>query len=609
MAHTAHSPQNQTPKMDPDRASAELSRVLHQVTDLMTQKTQLSLKKDAELKAYHKRKQDYECQISKPVQFPAVHDLFQGSQNHHKQTLAAIDKDLAAVTQKVAVAFDKYAHTLVRAFPIDDIKVRQILESCKGELGLAAAPPQSAHDERLKKLEQRQADFEETCRKQVASLKEIQEKQASELASYRERDTIRADSAKENEQLRAQVTSLKSEVTSLTQRMSTFEPPESLREHANEQIGSLKAELSRLEDVLKLESTKVEQNKPNAAQDETLLQEMADLRQRCGELAETSTSHAERIAALDANVKDHEALLANVDVEGLEEAMTDYTALKGRVVTQDLAIEEFKRSTAESLVRMAERMPADLPASFKAWSDRVLEFCGTNMDEQTKQIKYLQDYIKSLQDTKPAANTVAVAVAPASGPETTPMPQTSTSLASDLEAVASDVALAESRLTEVESKTVAIAPKLGALQDTMAELQKSMTAWQETVTNLGSQADQRYGALETMVESLSSQWNNMNTTQMAHAILDQLSRLQPAQLVPEIRHFQERLSDVERTIQEHGEQRKNLSMKMQSVCDDIAKAPKRVLAAEEKYPGITDKRVRIEAQNGVNGYGNGYVHP
>jgi hypothetical protein len=112
-----------------------------------------------------------------------------------------------------------------------------------------------------------------------------------------------------------------------------------------------------------------------------------------------------------------------------------------------------------------------------------------------------------------------------------------------------------------------------------------------------------------MVESLSSQWNNMNTTQMAHAILEQLSKLQPAQLMPEIRHFQERLSDVERLIQEDGEQRKNLSMRMQSVCDDIAKAPKRGLGSEEKFSGHHEKRARIEGRNGVNGYGNGYVHP
>ncbi|KAH8769820.1 hypothetical protein F5883DRAFT_552075 [Diaporthe sp. PMI_573] len=579
----------------------------------MTQKTQLSLKRDAELKAYHKRKQDYECQISKPVQFPAVHDLFQGSQNHHKQTLAAIDKDLAVVAQKVAVAFDKYAQTLVRAFPIDEIKIRQILESCKGELGLVTASPQPAQDERLKKLEQRQADFEESCEKQLASLKETQEKQASELARHREKDTLRADSEKENEQLRAQVTSLKSEVTSLTQRISMVEPAESLREYANKQMGELRAELSKLVEDMKLESTKAEQNKPDAVQDETLLQEMAALGQRCGELSReietlgnTSTSQTERIATLDTGVKKHEALLANIDVEGLDDAMTDYTALNSRVVAQDLVIEDFKRSVAESLARLSEKMPADLPASFKAWSDRVLKFCGTKMDEQTKQIKSLQDAIKSLQDsvkslqdTESATSNIAAA--------STPHP--STSLVSDLEAVASGVASAGSRLTEVESKTAAIDSKLDALQATVVEIQKGMAAWQDSISNLGGQADTRYGALETMVESLSSQWNNMNTTQMAHAILEQLSKLQPAQLMPEIRHFQERLSDVERLIQEDGEQRKNLSMRMQSVCDDIAKAPKRGLGSEEKFSGHHEKRARIEGRNGVNGYGNGYVHP
>lgn len=621
MARTTHTSLNQTPKMDPDKASTELSKVLHQVTDLMTQKTQLSLKRDAELKAYHKRKQDYECQISKPVQFPAVHDLFQGSQNHHKQTLAAIDKDLAVVAQKVAVAFDKYAQTLVRAFPIDEIKIRQILQSCKGELGLATESPSSAQDELLKKLQQRQADFEETWNKQVASLKETQEKQASELARYKERDTLLADSAKENEQLRVQVTSLKSEVTSLTQRIGMLEPAESSREYVNKRMGELRAELSKLVEDVKLESTKAEQNKADVLQGEALLQEFAALGQKCGELSRemetlrnTSTSHTERIVALDTGVKNHEALLANIDVEGLDDAMTDYTALKSGVAAQDLAFEDFKRSVAESLARISEKMPADLPASFQAWSDTILKFCGTKMDEQTRQIKSLQDSVKSLQDSVKGLQdnesaTSTVAVAPASSAATASIPQISTSLASDLEAVASSVTSAESHLTEVESKTVAIDSKLNALQNTVAEIQKSMATWQDSITNLGSQADRRYGALETMVESLSSQWNNMNTTQMAHAILEQLSRLQPAQLVPEIRHFQERLSDVERLIQEDGEQRKNLSMRMQSVCDDIAKAPKRGLVTEEKFPGHQEKRVRIEGQNGVNGYGNGYAHP
>lgn len=625
---TTHTPQDQPAKMDPDRASAELAKALHQVTDLMTQKTQLSLKKDAELRAYHKRKQDYDCQISKPVLFPAVRDAFLGSQNHHKQTLAAIDKELAVLAPKEALAFDKYAQTLVRALPIDEIKIRQILEASKGELGLATTSSQSVQDEQLKKLEQRQAGFEETCKKHIASLtetqenqiaslketqekqiaslketqekqiallRETQEKQASELAGYRETDTRRADSAKENEQLRAQVACLRSEVTSLTRRVGMVEPAQSSREYVDTQIGSLKAELSKLEEQAKLESTtKAEQDETSAIQGVTLRREIAALGDKCGELSReneilrnTSASHTERIAALDTGVKKHEGLLADIDVEGLDDAMTDYTALKSQVAGQDLVIEDVKRSVAESLARIPEKMPADLPASFRAWSDRFMQVFGTKLDEHTKQIKSLQDFKSTT-----ASN-----------------PQISTSLAPELETVASGVASAESRLTEVESKAIAVSSKLTALQETVAEVQKGMAGLQESIANLGSQADQRYGALETMVESLSSQWNNMSTTQMAQAILEQLSRLQPAQLVPEIRHFQERLSDVEKLIQEDGEQRKNLSMEVQSVCDNIAKAPKRGLGLEEKFPGHHDKRARIGGQNGVNGYGNGYVHP
>lgn len=611
MARTSHAPQDQPAKMGLDGASAELSKVLHQVTDLMTQKTQLSLKRDAELKAYYKRKQDYEGQISKPVQFPAVHDAFQGSQNHHKQTLAAIDRDLAVLAPKEAVAFDKCAQTLVRALPIDEITIRQCLEASKGELGLVTTSSQSAQDERLKKLEQRQADFEQTWKKQIASLKEIQEKQAFELAGYREKEMLRADSLKENEQLRAQVTSLKSEVTGLTQRVGMLEPAEPFRAYLDKQIESLRAELSKLVGQVKLESTiqaeQAEQAKPNAVQDESLLRDIAALEQKFTELSgeigilrSTSTSHTDRIAALDTSVEKHEVLLANIDVEGLDEAMTDYTALNSRVASQDMAIEDIKRSVAGSLARIPEKMPADLPASFKAWSDVFMQFCGTKLDEHTKQIK-------SLQDLKPATGTNAVAQA--SRPATASTPRTSTSLAPEPEAVAPSVAPEDPRLTGVESKTVAIESKVIGLQETVAEIQNSMAGLRDSITNLGSQGDQRYGALETMIESLSSQWNNVNTTQMAHAILEQLGRLQPAQLVPEIRHFQERLSEVEKLIQEDGEQRKNLSMGMQSICDDIAKGPKRGLALDEKFPGNHQKRARVEGQNGVNGYGNGHVHP
>lgn len=608
VARTIHAPQDLPAKMDPDRASAELAKALHQVTDLMTQKTQLSLKRDAELKAYHKRKQDYDCQISKPVQFPAVHDAFQGSQNHHKQTLAGIDKELAVLASKETVAFDKYAQTLVRALPFDEIKIRQILEASKGELGLVTTSSQSAQEERLKKLEQRQAGFEETWKKQIASLKETQDKQASELAEYREKDILRADSAKENEQLREQVTSLKSEVTSLTQRLEAVEPAKSFRTYVDKQIGELKTELSKLVEKARLDSTgKTTQDKPSAVQDGTLLQEMAALGQKCGELSQeienlkdTLPSHTERIAALDTRVKDHEALLANIDVENLDQAMADYDALKSQADAQDMVIEGVKRSVAECLKRIPQKMPEDLPASFQAWSDRFMRVFATKLDEHTTQIK-------SLQDSKSGTGTVAVAQA--SRPATASTPRISTSLAPESEAVTSSVSSAESRLTEVESKTVAIDSKITAFQDTVTEVQKIVAGSQDSINALGSEADRRYGALETMVESLSSQWNNTSTTQMAHAILEQLSRLQPAQLVPEIRHFQERLSEVEKLVQEDGEQRKNLSMGMQSVCDDIAKAPKRGLGPEEKFPGHHDKRARIEGQNGVNGYGNGYVYP
>lgn len=608
VARTIHTPQDQPAKMDADRASVELAKALHQVTDIMAQKTQLSLKRDAELKAYHKRKQDYECQISKPVQFPAVHDAFQGSQNHHKQTLAGIDKELAVLASKEKDAFDKYAQTLVRALPFDEIKIRQILEASKGELGLVTTSSQSPQQERLQKLEQRQADFEKTWKQQITSLKETQDKQASELAEYREKDILRADSAKENEQLRAEVTSLRSEVTSLTQRLGALEPAESFRAYVDNQVGSLKVELSKIVEEVRLDLTaKITQDKPSAVQDESLLQNMAALGQKCGELSreienlkDTSTSHTERIAALDTGVKDHEALLANIDVENLDQTMADYDALKSQADAQDMVIEDVKRSVAESLARVPQKMPTDLPMSFKAWSDRFMAVFATKLDEHTTQIK-------SLQDSKSATSTVAVAQA--SRAATASTPRISTSLAPESEAVASGVTFAESRLTEVESKTVAIDSKVTALQETVTEVQKIVAGSQDSINTLGSQADRRYGALETMVESLSSQWNNTSTTQMAHAILEQLSRLQPAQLVPEIRHFQERLSDVEKLVQEDGEQRKNLSMSVHTVCDDIAKAPKRGPGPEEKFPGHHGKRARIEGQNGVNGYGNGYVHP
>ncbi|KAL1854877.1 hypothetical protein Daus18300_011295 [Diaporthe australafricana] len=610
-----HEPQDQTAKMDPDQASAELAKALRQINDLMTQKTQLSLKKDAELRAYHKRKQDYERQISKPMQFPAVQDTFQKYQNHHKQNLAAIDKELANLASKEDATFSKCAQTLVRALPINEIKIRQFLESAKGGLGLVTTSSHSAQDERLKKLEQRQVGFEETMRKEMTSLREAKELQASELARYRESDRLRADSAKENEQLQVQVASLKSEVATLTGRVELAEPLEALRAHVNKQVESLEAEIRNvLEHAKSQATTSAAQDNVNAAQDRTLLQ-MAALEQKCEELSQevkdlskTSESHTEDIANLNTSVDDHEDLLSKIDVERLDQtldqAMTDYTALDTRVAGHDLAIDEFKRSVAESLARLPENMPTDLPPSFTKWSEKFVGFCGTKLDEHTAQIK-------TLQDSKSAMGTISsaeAAMAQASRPAMESTANIGTSLASELEAVATRVTSAESRLTEVESKSVAIESKVTASQETVPAMQTSMAALQDSITNLGSQADLRYGALETMVESLSSQWNNMSTTQMAHVILEHLSRLQPAQLVPEIRHFQERLAEVEKLIQEDGEQRKNLTKVIQSICDDTAKAPKRGLGLEGKYPSHPEKRARIEGQNGVNGYGNGYAH-
>ncbi|KAJ0125494.1 hypothetical protein J7T55_006843 [Diaporthe amygdali] len=613
LSRTYPPPQDQPAKMDPDRASAELVKAFRQISDFMAQKTQLVLKKDAELKTLHKRKQDYERQISGPVQFPAVQDAFQQIQNHHKSKLADIDKELATLTPKEDAAFNKYAHTLVRALPIDEIKIRQFLETARGEPGPVTTSSQSAQDERLKKLEQRQAGFEETWKKQIASLKEMKEKQAMELAGYREKDRLRADAAKENEQLRAEVASLRSEITALTKRVELVEPVESFRQYVDKQVDSLKAELSKELVQVKSESiANKTQGSPDSVPDAASHQEMVALGQECGKLSreiedlrKTSGSHTEQIAVLDTGVKNHEVLLANIDVEGLEDVMNDYTALSSRVTGQDMAIDDVKRSVAQCLGRIPEKMPADLPASFKAWSDRFLEFCGTKLDEHTKQIKSLEECRSTMGNMLSAE----AALAQASRPAIESTSNIGTSLTLESEAVGPRVTSAESRLTELESKTVTIDSKVTALQEPVSALQNSSTALRDSITTLGSQADQRYGALETMVESLSSQWSNMNTTQMAHLILEQLSRLQPAQLVPEIRHFQERLADVEKIVQEDGEQRKNLTKGMRSICDDIGKTPKRSLASEEKYPGRQEKRARIDGQNGVNGYGNGFAHP
>ncbi|KUI59930.1 hypothetical protein VP1G_07130 [Cytospora mali] len=574
--------------MAPDRASAEVAQGFRAVCEIMTQKVQLSYKKDIETRAFKKREQDYNVKMTGAKQFPAVKELYAKYNKHHKEIVEPIDKKLAELTTEYQNVTESFAEALVKALPINDIKTRQVIEAAKGELSREDNPSQPAQDDRLQKLEEL-----------VNSLKEKHEAQDCELTKLKKlNDKLRAGESKtetlekEREQLRSENLSLNTRLDALTKRLESVE--------AWKAVFPKDVELQWTQYSKSLEEAKVEWNtnttqiNSNAVQDETT-------REHIVALGHKSDALGAEIAAVRKDVDGHEQLLANVDIENLDDTIAKvldyptYSALNDRITSQQAVFESLK----DTLHSTKQGLEKDIAQRIKGFSDKIIEYCARKFDDFETRVKILQAArADSSADVNPSTRahpsqtgTSNSESTPASGPNS----------ALDFEGVLSRLDAAESHLTTEKSRA-------DATESNVNTLQTKTEALRSDLDSIKDQMLDRCAALDMMVETLNEQWKNMNTTQMAQYMLEHLSRLQPSQLTPELRQFHMRLADVEKLVRDEKQERQALRDRVRSSYDDIGDhGKKRVFAESETFQSL--KHARIEGLNSLNGVANGHPHP
>ncbi|ROW06566.1 hypothetical protein VMCG_04431 [Cytospora schulzeri] len=571
--------------MPSDKASAEVAKGLRAVCDIMTQKVQLSYKRDIETKAFKKREQDYNNKVSGAKQFPAVRELYAKYNKHHKDIVEPIDKKLADLATAYQSETESFAESLVKALPINEIKTRQVLENAKAEFSRESESSQPAQGDRLQKLEEL-----------VNALKEKHDAQDVELAKLKKlNDKLRAGESsaptleKEREQLRSENRLLKIQLDALAERLGSVE---TWKAEFPKQVDSQWAEHTKFVEQAKAEwSATAAQINSKAVHDDTTREQIAALAQKDDALGT-------EITALRKYVEGHEDLLANVDIESLDDTIAKvqeypaYSVLNDRVTRQQANVDSLK----DSLDTTKQDSEKELAQRLEGFSNKI-DYCGKKFDGLESRIKDLEeadssaDVLSSTRVYPGQAGTSNPGPASASGPE----------LALGLAGISSRLDAAESRLTLEASRVDATILSVDTLQT-------KTDALQTEAKSIRGQIDNRCAALEMMVESLDDQWKNLNTTQMAQYMLEHLSRLQPSQLTPELRQLHMRLADLEKSVRDEKQERQARRERIIASYGDMPEEPgkRRVFAEEEAFH--RQKRARVEGTNNVNGVANGHAH-
>ncbi|ROW12863.1 hypothetical protein VPNG_04733 [Cytospora leucostoma] len=579
--------------MAPDKANAEtekaeMEKAIRAIYDIMVKEAQLLSKRDIETKAFRRREHDYNNKVAGAKQFPAVNELYAKHNKLYKETVEQVDKDidgLATSKQKVISNLTECFTKAVKALPINEIKTRQVIDSMKEGSAQETTSSQPGQDDRLQKLEGL-----------VNSLNSKQQAQDIELAKLKKlNDKLRIGESKaeilekEKEQLRSENLSLKTQLDTFVKRVETIEEWKAV---FPSQVESQRLDLGHALEQAKSEwsSKLTTQNSSDVVQDDTTREQLAALGQKDEALSA-------EIAALRKNVDGHEGLLANVEIEKLDETIEKvseypkYAVLNDRFSSQQGGV----AGLGDSLQSIKQKLEDDLAERFKGFSGKVVDFCGRKLDDMRQRVDNLETAASSAAANPSIANPVTQAGT--SNPESTSA--SGPELTSDLEGISSRLDAVEIRFTTEESRMTATGSSIDSLQGQVNAIRTEMVAIRDLM-------DQRYGALETMVESHDDQWKNLTTSQLAQYIFEYLSRLQPSELTPELQQFHTRISDLERMVRGIKQACKGTQDRVRAYCDEeVGPSAKRTYSSDEKF--VAMKRARVESMNGVNGVANGHA--
>lgn len=505
--------------MEMDKASAEIARMFRAVFETMADKIKWDIRKDAEDKIFKKREADFKASVSSR-DFPIVESMFRKHEHAYRRQDAEVNRELSKVDALFEKLTREFVDNFVKHMPFSDIKTQQLVDLAEAEMVKVLHGKSTSTDNRFDVLE-----------KQMASLREVQEAQASELIRIKE----------ENKEIRARNNSYEAQATELAALKAQYEElqaqlgakslQESEMQRTKGDVENLETQVTSLRSELSTSTTRLEGHYTG------VVESLKQVREEVSAAAATppDITLAQDMAALRRQVDELDNQLSSFDVKEYNEAMTKllsypaWFALDTRICEQKAEIQRLKDD--KSAAPITERLQSELrevrsimdayrrgsDLAYKGFSNNIIEKVHKLLDDAKQRAVRVESRLKPLEDQ------VATMAAAASASTAT------ATLTTNSDTVVTDISKGGNVGTEASDGT----------------LRQDFLKLYNDVNSLRNETSMTLRAHTIAIESLDDQFKNLTTSELAHIILEHLRRVAASGFSLDLQNFHERLSTVE----------------------------------------------------------------
>lgn len=502
------------PKLNHVKIGEELGSFHRALWDLNAERGRLNSEIKNEEKLFKRREQDYK-DLAASAQFPAVQESFQRHKDAYRKTVDAKEKELARLNERFKNLEDGYVDRIVKNVSFPEIKIRQVVEAVKKDLGV---PQKLVSEDRFAGLEQR-----------LKTLSDTQELQAQDLLKLK----------KENDTLHAENTSYKAQAAGLAALQTQYEQLKDTLSSQKTRTEDLEA-LAQKRDALAIKQVDIlrshfdsllEQFETHKVEFKRVLE---DIKSQNNRVAPADAASTQDLVAMKQRIDKHDNQLSHFDGSGYIEAMEKLVSypswdnLSSRLIQYDNALQSLRgpvasmsqfREDMEKRFKSLEKTSGD---NFLSFSNRIVDSCGKMIEDVRAKTTKIEKKLGDLEEARGPPNSRAASVTRAA-----PLPLQIRPTCS----VSEDASFVE-------------------LKKDLAALRDQVKAVDSRIDVLGSQADENCKAQELMIHSLDSQFKNMSTIEMAGIILENMKRLPQSTISLDVQNFHERLVKLEEAQQD-----------------------------------------------------------
>lgn len=403
--------QNTVARMEPDRADraiSDLETQLLRLPELLVDYSKWTNRRDLVLEGFRQRSTTYERHGGNNIHEPSVAEAWRKHQDHYKQEKDKIEGELTRGNAKLKEYAHGFATLLVKLLPIGEIKDRKSAPTdLAPELKKQVASLSEIHNTLASDISKMTKEGDDALRARVSPIDDriqrLEEQMTTLLDSQKAQEANFVKLTKENEDQRARIASHEARATDLAVLKTQQEQIQTQlnnRVHQDKEVEVLKQENEALKTQVSAFQTQladlVKRIDSQQADFSKSLQEATT--QFGGD--STFANLDEQVKALETQVKEHEKVFSNIDAEEYAEAVTklikypDYPELKKILDVQESGLQHLSSETkrlssnlanvkleAGNTSRRFAAVEDKVEAGLKVFSDRVIETCGTAVEE------------------------------------------------------------------------------------------------------------------------------------------------------------------------------------------------------------------------------------